>query len=70
MISDGVSLSDKLGREDLAFVPEQRAFDSLLAVGSEMGAAPNKDGIAVVGPQDNVLAGTDDLRLLWSLVDA
>jgi hypothetical protein len=59
-ISNGVSLSDKLGRAVATLVPEDRAVDpALSAVINEL--SPNKDRIAIPRPQHNVLARTDKL---------
>jgi hypothetical protein len=62
MISDGVSLSDKVGREDGAFVSEQGAFDTFLLRQSVIDIfSPNKDGISSRGSQDNIESGADEL---------
>lgn len=61
-ISNGVSLSDKLGRKDLAFVAEDGAVDTVLSgLGVIDKSSPNKEGVCVEGPQDNVLARPNEL---------
>jgi hypothetical protein len=65
VISDGVSLSDKLGREMRAFVSEQAAFDAfLLRDGIVDVVSPNKDGVPFVGPEHNGFTGANKLPLL------
>ena len=61
-ISDRISLSDKLGREEVTFVSEDGAVDSVLpAVIDEL--APNKERVSVAGSKDDVLTGPDELGL-------
>jgi hypothetical protein len=65
-ISNGVSLSDKVGREDSAFVSEHGAIDALLsAVVDEL--SPNKHGVSVAGSEHDMLAGSDKLAALSSV---
>jgi hypothetical protein len=60
-ISDGVSLSDKLGRLVAALVSEYRAINSFLAaVVHEV--SPDKQRIAFPRSEDDVFAGSDELR--------
>jgi hypothetical protein len=60
-ISDCVSLADKLGRAIRAFIPEGRTVDaSLAAIVDEL--APNKESVSVSGSENDVLAGSDELR--------
>lgn len=70
MISDCVSLSDKLGRSERAFVAEQRALNARLSIGAVLGKSPNKDSVSVVGSQNDVLSWPDKLSLLWVSVVA
>jgi len=65
-ISDGVSLSDKVGRSELAFVSEHGAVDALLA-GIIDELSPNKHGVSVSGSEHDVLAGTNKLTALSSV---
>ncbi len=67
-ISNGVSLSDKLGRliTSWGFISEHGAVDSLLpAVVDEL--SPNKHGVSVAGSEHDVLAGADELTSLSSV---
>ena len=69
-ISDGVSLSDKLGREVAAwrFVAEYRALDTfLLRDGVVDVLPPDKHSVGVSGSEHDVLAGTDTLTALSSV---
>lgn len=59
-ISNGVSLSDKVGRAVAAFVSEDGAVDALLAAIVDK-FSPNKHGVSVSGPQDDVFAGANEL---------
>lgn len=73
-ISNGVSLSDKLTRQDRPFVSEQATLDAFLPWDGfvEM-LSPNKDGIAGIGAQDDVLTWADALTLpfsSWALLAA
>lgn len=62
MISDRVSLSDKLGRKDWPFIAKDGAVDTLLsAVIDEL--SPNKHGITASGSEDNLLSWSDELDL-------
>jgi hypothetical protein len=66
-ISNGVSLSDKVGREEAAFVSEDGAVDALLsAVVDEL--PPNKHGVSVARPENDVLSGADKLTALSSVL--
>jgi hypothetical protein len=65
-ISDGVSLSDKVGRAEAAFVSEDGAVDALLA-GIINELSPNKHGISVSGSEHDMLAGSDKLAALSSV---
>ena len=65
-ISNGVSLSDKVGRSEFAFVPEDGAVDALLA-GIIDELSPNKHGISISGSEHDVLAGTNKLTALSSV---
>ena len=61
-ISDGVSLSDKVGRSELAFVSEHGAVDALLpGIIDEL--SPNKHGVSVSGSEHDMLAWSDKLAL-------
>jgi hypothetical protein len=65
-ISNGVSLSDKVGRSEFAFVSKHGTIDSLLsAIVDEL--SPNKHGISVSGSQHDVFAGADKLTSLSSV---
>lgn len=55
VISDCVSLSDKLGRSRGALVPEYRAVDALLTAGIDE-LSPNKKRVCSIGSEDNFLA--------------
>lgn len=67
-ISNGVSLSDKLGREDRAFVAEHGAVDAMLFwLGIIDEPPPNKEGVGIERPQDDMLAGADKLAGLACL---
>jgi len=66
-ISDGVSLSDKLGRSDFAFVSEDGAVDALLpAIVDEF--SPDKHGISVACSKNNVFSWSDELKALSSVL--
>jgi len=70
-ISDGVSLSDKLTRQDLSFVSVQAALDAFLVRDGlvEM-LSPNKGSVSGVGAEDDVLSWPDTLPLplsSWAL---
>jgi hypothetical protein len=68
VISDRVSLSDKLGRKERTFVPEDSAFDSfLLWQGVVDIVSPNKEGVSSQGSQDNVVSWPDKLISLSSI---
>lgn len=58
-ISDCVSLSDKLGREDRTLVAEHGAVDSLLAAGVDE-FSPNKERVGISCAKDNLLAGAGE----------
>ena len=59
-ISNGVSLSDKVGRSEAAFVSEHGAVDALLAaVVDEL--SPDEHGVSVSGAKNDVLAGANEL---------
>ena len=60
-ISNGVSLSDKLGRKDRAFVPKRGAVDSLLTAGVDE-APPDKESVGIEGSQDDLFAGAAEER--------
>lgn len=65
-ISNGVSLSDKVGRSEAAFVSEDGAVDALLpGIVDEL--SPNKHGVSVSGSKNDVLAGSDKLAALSSV---
>jgi hypothetical protein len=70
MISDFVSLSDKLRREQRTLVTEEGAFDALLIVRPVFSKSPNKDGISGIGAEDNLVAGADEKAVLWPPVPA
>ena len=60
VISDSVSLSDKLARPVRGFIPKDGAIDTRLAtVIDEL--APNKHGVCVLRSEDNAFAGADEL---------
>jgi len=62
-ISDGVSLSDKLGREIAAFVAEDGALNTLLLRDCVVDIlAPDEHGIGAGGSQYNAFARSDKLR--------
>ena len=65
-ISNGVSLSDKVGRSEAAFVSEHGAVDALLA-GIVDELPPNKHGVSVSGPQNDVFSGSNKLTALSSV---
>ena len=65
-ISNGVSLSDKVGRTEAAFVSENSAVDALLA-GIIDELSPNKHGVSVSGSEHDVLSGSDKLTSLSSV---
>ncbi len=66
-ISNGVSLSDKVGRAEFAFVAEDGAVDPLLvAVVDEL--PPNKHCISVSGSEHDVLSGADKLESFPSVL--
>jgi hypothetical protein len=62
-ISNGVSLSDKVGRSEAAFVSEDGAVDALLA-GIVDELSPNEHGVSIPGSEHNVLSGADELASL------
>lgn len=62
-ISNGVSLTDKIRRERLAFVSEQAAFDATLTVFPMAGVSPNENSGPGVVAQDDVRARPDKLPL-------
>ena len=67
-ISNGVSLSDKVGREIAVrgFVSKDGTIDTLLpAIVDEL--SPNKHGIAVSGSKHDMLAGSNKLTALSSV---
>lgn len=65
-ISNGVSLSDKVGRSQFAFVSEDGTVDALLStVVDEL--SPNKHGISVACSKNDVLSGADELTALASV---
>ena len=47
MISDGVSLADKVGTLVRTFVAEERTFDTGLTVASVLGPPPNKGSVSI-----------------------
>lgn len=59
-ISDGVSLSDKVGAAVLGFVSEHGAVDALLSAAVDE-SAPNKEGISFPSAQTDIFARTDEL---------
>lgn len=60
MISDAVSLSDKLGCFVRTLVAEERALDALLLVFAVLGAAPNKGRVSSLGSQNDLVPRPDD----------
>ena len=65
-ISNGVSLSDKVGRSEAAFVSEYGTVDALLAaIVDEL--PPNKHGVSVSGSQNDVFSGSNKLTALSSV---
>lgn len=60
MISDAVSLSDKLGREERALVPKEGTFDARLPVAAVFRSAPDKGSIACNGSQNDLVARAND----------
>lgn len=63
MISDGVSLSDKLRGRDRGFVPEHGAFNARLGWDGVVDIfSPNKESVSSRGPQDDVESGADKLK--------
>ena len=66
-ISNGVSLSDKVGRSEAAFVSEHGAVDALLP-GIVDKLSPNKHGVAISGSKHDMLTGTDKLTALSSVL--
>lgn len=58
MISDAVSLSDKLGCFVRTLVPEKRTLDAFLVVAPVLGASPNKRSVSVCCSQDDLVAGS------------
>lgn len=60
VISDCVSLSDKLGREERTLVPEKHAFDPFLVVCAELAISPNKDRVSSIGSQDDLVSRPDE----------
>jgi hypothetical protein len=68
VISDGVSLSDKLGREERTFVSKDGALDPvLLRDGVVDVVSPNKEGISSRCAQDDAVAGTNELESLAAI---
>jgi hypothetical protein len=65
-ISNGVSLSDKVGRSDATFVSEHGAVDALLA-GIIDKLSPNKHGIGVSGSEHDMLTGSNKLTSFSSV---
>ena len=65
-ISNGVSLSDKVGRSETAFIAKDGAVDTLLA-GIIDEFSPNKHGVGVSGSQHDVFSGADKLTALSSI---
>jgi hypothetical protein len=71
VISDGVSLSDKLRRTFVAmrgFVSEDGAVDAFLLrdrVVDEL--APDEHGVGIGSPKNDVLSGADELSALASV---
>lgn len=55
VISDCVSLSDKLGRAVRTFVPEYRAVDAFLAAGVDE-LPPDKESVGISSSQDDLLS--------------
>lgn len=70
MISDFVSLSDKLRRERLTLVSEERAFDAFLPVRPIFGSAPNKDCCAFVVSKDDLVPRANEEAVARALVAA
>lgn len=65
VISDGVSLSDKLGREDRAFVAEHGALDPVLLWDCVVNViAPDEQGISSRGSKHDAETGTNELESL------
>ena len=63
MISDCVSLSDKLRREDASLVSKDGTVDALLsAVVDEL--APDEKSVGISGSQYDCFAGADELAAL------
>lgn len=60
MISDAVSLSDKLGREDRSLVPEEGAFHAGLSVLSEPSMSPHENSVPWLGAQNDLVARTNE----------
>jgi hypothetical protein len=58
-ISDCVSLSDKLGREDRTLVAEHGAVDSLLAAGVDE-FSPNKERVCISCAEDDLFSWTGE----------
>lgn len=64
MISDGVSLSHKLGREVRTLVAEECAFDAVLRWDRVIDVvSPHKDSVAGVGSKNDACAWSDELAL-------
>lgn len=61
-ISDGVSLSHKLGREPRPFVAKDRAFNALLGGDCVVDIfSPDEHGATVGRSEDDMSAGADEL---------
>jgi hypothetical protein len=56
VISDCVSLSDKVGRPELSLVSEHGAVDALLSAGVDK-LSPNKHCVAVAGSKNDLFSG-------------
>lgn len=66
MISDCVSLSDKLGRKMRTLISEDRAVDAILtAVVDEL--APDEKSVCVSCSKDDAFSGSDELRALSAI---
>jgi hypothetical protein len=67
-ISNGVTLSDKLGREDWSLVSKDGTFDSgLLWDGVVDIVSPDEHGISAGSSENNVFSGTNELAALSSV---
>jgi hypothetical protein len=60
VISDFVSLSDKLRRRVRAFVSEKRALDAFLFVSAVFRPSPNKHGVTSVCSEDDLVSWSDE----------